>query len=605
MEKIKALLASAEIKKFTDFLDLSQKIEQEIESHPLSKHRTIKIALLASFTVKGIKEILLVECCRLGFLPSFYLGGYNQTMQEILNEESGLYQFDPDLIILFIDIQTMLGDLYFLPYGLSDPQRKDWVEEKFGQIVSLIQAAKNHSHARILLHNFEVPLYSPLGILENKQVFGFIESIQSLNDRLREMIKEDTRLFLLDYDAFCSKIGKPNVTDKKMYYLGDMKLSWNYMPQLCHVYLSYIKPLLALTKKCIVLDLDNTLWGGIIGEDGFERIQLGPTPEGRPFLELQQYLLSLYQRGVLLAINSRNNPEEALKVLREHAHMVLKEKHFASIQINWNDKVSNLKAIASEMNIGLESLVFLDDDKANREIVKSALPEVLVVELPEDPSLYVQTVMELDHFNILQLTEEDKKRGESYVDERQRREFKTTTNLEGYLKGLGTVLTAESANPFTLPRISQLTQRTNQFNMTTRRYSEEDIKRFLENGQFLIWSFSVKDKFGDYGIIAVVIVEMESDTWRIDNFLMSCRVIGRKIEEEILAFVLNEAKKHPVKTVSGEFIPSEKNVPAKGFYKNNGFTLTQQNNEQEVWEYELSKEYPFPDCVHLIVKDKT
>ncbi|MEK6875912.1 MAG: HAD-IIIC family phosphatase, partial [Nanoarchaeota archaeon] len=328
----------------------------------------------------------------------------------------------------------------------------------------------------------------------------------------------------------------------------------------------YIKPMMSLSKKCIVLDLDNTLWGGIIGEDGLEGIKLGPTPEGRPFMEFQQYLLSLFNRGVILAINSKNNYDDAIEVFRKHPHMALKEEHFAAMQINWNDKIENMKAIADELNIGTDSFVFIDDDKANRQMIREAFPEINVVEMPEDQSLYLKTLMGLNDFNTLQITEEDKKRGHMYVQQRRRTEFqKSTANLADFLKSLNIVVTAEKANKFNIPRISQLTQKTNQFNMATKRYMEEEIKKLAEDKNFLIFSVKVEDKFGDNGITGAAIVKKGKDAWNIDTFLLSCRVIGRKVEETLLAYIAREAKKAGANRLTADFIPTKKNSVAKDF----------------------------------------
>ncbi len=368
------------------------------------------------------------------------------------------------------------------------------------------------------------------------------------------------------------------------------------------MFFSYIKPLL-LTKKCLVLDLDDTLWGGIIGEDGLEGIKLGPTPEGRPFLEFQKYILSLFNRGIILAINSKNNLEDALNVLRKHPYAVLKEKHFASIKINWDDKISNMKAIADEINIGLDSLVFFDDDKLNREMVSSALPEVKVVDLPDDPSLYLKTLMELNDFNSFHFSEEDKARGRMYADQRKRQELsQTATDITEYLKALNMKVTIEPASPFNIPRISQLTQKTNQFNMTTRRYSEEDIKKLSGNKNYLVFSVKVEDKFGDNGITGIAIVKKEEKKWIIDSFLLSCRIIGRRVEETMLAYILEEAKKEKVKTLIGEFISTKKNTPAKEFYHKNGFKPIEKKGGVQWWEFLIKKEYKYPKFIKVVKK---
>ncbi|MEK6868886.1 MAG: HAD-IIIC family phosphatase, partial [Nanoarchaeota archaeon] len=548
-------------------------------------------------------EVLSVKCNELGINCDFYVGRYNQYSQEILGKNSGLHKFKPDLAILFIDARSIFGNNYLVPYGMDDKQRKTFAEEKLQEIKSLVEKLKSNSNGKILLHNFEVPTFSPLGILENRQKFGFTESIETLNSGLRDAFKNDKQVFVFDYDTFCSRIGKDNIIDYKMYYLGDMKLNIQYMPELCNEYMMYIKPMMSLSKKCIVLDLDNTLWGGIIGEDGLEGIKLGPTPEGRPFMEFQQYLLSLFNRGVILAINSKNNYDDAIEVFKKHPHMALKENNFAAMQINWNDKIENMKAIADELNIGTDSFVFIDDDKANRQMIREAFPEINVVEMPEDQSLYLKTLMGLNDFNTLQITEEDKKRGHMYVQQRRRTEFqKSTANLADFLKSLNIVVTAEKANKFNIPRISQLTQKTNQFNMATKRYMEEEIKKLAEDKNFLIFSVKVEDKFGDNGITGAAIVKKGKDAWNIDTFLLSCRVIGRKVEETLLAYIAREAKKAGANRLTADFIPTKKNSVAKDFYKNSGFNLAEKTKDIEMWEYDLKKDYKFPNFIKFLEK---
>jgi len=601
MDKIKKIILSKEIKGTADYSNLYKEIEKKIKNIKIDDGKKIKIALLSSFTIKGMKEVLFVKCCQIGVLPEIYVADYNQYSQEILDANSEIYKFDPDLVILFIDSRTILGEQYLSPYSISEKQREDWVKEKSREMKSLVDKIKEKSNSKILLHDFEVPLHSPLGIMDNKEKFGFKESIIKLNLELSENFKDDAQVFVFDYDGFCSGIGKKNIMDYKMYYIGDIKIDLQHMPELCNEYLAYIKPLMALTKKCIVLDLDNTLWGGVVGEEGLEGIKLGPTPEGRPFLEFQKFLLALFNRGVILAINSKNNPDDVKEVFEKHPHMILKEENFASMQINWNDKISNMGAIAEEINIGIDSLVFIDDDKLNREMIREEFPEVLVVELPDDPALYLKTIMEVNDFNILQITEEDKEKGRMYAEQRKRTELhKTATDITEYLKNLKMVVTVEKASSFNIPRISQLTQKTNQFNMATRRYLEEDIKKFSESDNFLVASIKVEDKFGDNGITGAAIVEKKEGEWRIDTFLLSCRVIGRRVEETLLAYILNEAKKENAKLLVGEFIPTKKNAPAKDFYKNNNFKLANGTKELQKWEFDVAKEYPYPDFIEVV-----
>lgn len=601
MERIKEIISSKNIKSVSDYFNVYKLIEQAIVDNRQRPGKEIKIAIVSSFTAFGIKETLFVKCCELGVLPKFYQSDYNQYFQEIVNPSSNLYKFNPDLIIVFIETKSLLGEEYFLSYYLTGKQRSLWVDEKLNEMQALIRKIKENSSAKVLFHNFEVPFYSPLGIHENKQEFGFTESIEKVNADLTRLFKKDNQVFIFDYESFCSRIGKRNIINHKMYYLADIRLNLEYVPELCNDYLSLIKPLVSAVRKCIVLDLDNTIWGGIIGEEGLEGIKLGPTDQGKAFWDFQKYLLSLFSRGIILAINSTNNYEDVLKVFREHPYMVLKEEHFAAIQVNWNDKISNIRAIAEEINIGLDSMVFIDDSKVNRDMIKRALPEVLVVDLPEDPSLYLKKLTELNDFNTLQLTDEDIARGRIYSQQRKRRELQgNIVDITEYLKALDMVVEIERACPFNIPRISQLTQKTNQFNTTTRRYQEEDVRRFSENDNFLTVCINVKDKFGDNGITGVAVVEKGSREWRIDTFLLSCRIIGRRIEEVLLGYIIQRVRKADAEVLIGEFIPTKKNMPAREFFLKNNFKLLNKVSEREIWVYDVARDYKCPDFFQVI-----
>jgi FkbH-like protein len=574
-----------------------------MKGHPRQFSNKLKVAVLASSTMRGLQECLFVKAHDLKISLDIHMGGYNQYNQEILNHASALYASIPDIVFMFIDTRELLGDSFLSYYALSDEERVNLFEDKLNHLDSLITALTTRLGGKIVLHNFEVPLASPLGIIDNRQELGYIDFVKRINAELARRYRENSQVFVFDYESFCSKWGKVNTFDYKMYYLADIKLQLEYLPALCDEYLRYIKALLALNRKCIVLDLDNTLWGGVVGEDGISGIRLGNTPEGRPFLEFQKYILSLFNRGIILAINSKNNPDDALEVLRNHPEMVLREKHFASIQINWNDKISNMKAIAKEINIGLDSLVFFDDDKLNREMVRSALPEVHVVDLPDDPSLYLSTIMALDDFDSFILSDEDRQKGQMYADQRKRQELATgTKDITEYLAALEMVVTIEHANPFTIPRISQLTQKTNQFNMTTRRYTEEEIKSIAEDKNCLVFSVKVTDKFGDNGITGVAIVRKQKGSWSIETFLLSCRVIGRGVEDVMLAYIVENAQKAHAEKIVAEFIPTKKNAPAKDFYRANGLTLAHDKAGSQEWVTGIKEGYGYPQYIKVVKK---
>ena len=583
----------------SDYINQFHQLKRERETD--RSPTVIKVALLSSFTTKGFEETLTVIAHQSRIVIETYVADYNQYTQEILDQNSELYLFQPDIVFLFIDTRSLLADDYFLPYQSSDEQRSRWTSDKLAELTSLIKTLTSHLTTKVVIHNFEVPTYSPLGLVESKRTFGLIESIQVLNHQLRDVYKNNYQVFVFDYEGWCSSIGKQRLFDPKMYYLGDIKVNFKFVPQLGEAYLGYLKPLAALTKKCLVLDLDNTLWGGVIGEEGMAGIKLGPTPHGRPFWEFQKHLLALFNRGVILAINSKNNLDDVMQVFKEHPYMVLKENHFAAMQVNWNDKASNMRALAKEIDIGLDSLVFLDDDALNRELIRQELPEVTVIEMPPDPAHYVSTLTELTDFYTLRLTDEDLKKGEMYAQQRKRNICAATlTDIDDFLRELKMVVTLAAANEFTIPRIAQLTQKTNQFNMTTRRYQPEQIEIFAKDPNYLVAAIRVEDRFGDNGLTGVAIVRKNPQAWVIDTFLLSCRVIGRKVEETLLAYVISQAKKAGAKKVIGEFIPTKKNIPAQGLYRKNKFKLESQHSGQEKWVYSTSKKFTAPKFITVV-----
>ena len=507
--------------------------------------KKLKVAILPSFTLNGLDETFHVKCSEIGIRYQSYVADYNQYNQEILNSKSDFYNFSPDITFLILDIRSLLGDYFYFPYSISSAERKSLVKEKINELENLILQFKNNSSSTLVITNFNIPSYSPNGIIETKSEFGFHEMIHEINESLRNIVKNQNSIYVYDFNQFVSKYGEKNIFDYRQFHLGSIQIAFNYIPYFAYELMSYVKTMLGVSRKCIVLDLDNTLWGGIVGEDGFDGIELDQTSNGKAFVEFQKQLLSLWQQGIILAINSKNNFDDAMKVIREHPDMILREKHFASIQINWDDKAQNIKQIAEEINIGLNSIVFFDDDKLNQERIKQEFPEVLTVDMPNDPSQYSSILTNLNDFNALQRTEEDTKRGVMYAQQRQRKQFENTvSNLDQFLKQMDIKVKIKQSNGFLIPRISQLTLKTNQFNLTTRRYQEEEIRKFSkdENFEVNLGCAQVLDKFGDNGITGAYIVKKNETNWILDTFLLSCRVMGRGVEDAMLSHILKDAK---------------------------------------------------------------
>lgn len=557
--------------------------------------KKIKVAFLSSFTINGIEEALRVKCAESDISCATYTCAYGQYNQDILNQSSKLYEFSPDITFIIIDTRTVMSTLFYTPYATPVNERRSYIDKRVADFVNLVRIFKNRTDSKLILTNCSIPTYSPYGICEGKSEYGLREMVYDFNAKLSDAFRSDPQVFLFDFNSFVSIYGEVNVLDYRQFLVGDIKVSLSHIPHLAEELMGYVKANLGVNRKCIVLDLDNTLWGGIIGEDGFDRIDLSLKPPGMAFVEFQRVLLALYQRGIILAINSRNNEDEALKVIREHPYMVLREENFATLKINWNDKISNIIEIAKELNIGLESIVYFDDDPINRDLMSKAIPQIMTVSLPDDPSLYASTLMRINDFNTLAVTSEDMKRGQMYKQEQKRIELKNSaSNVEDFLKQLEIKVTMKKANNFTIPRIAQLTLKTNQFNLTTRRYQEEDVQTFASDQNKLIGCAQTKDKFGDNGITGVYIVNknLAEKEWFIDTFLLSCRAMGRGIEDVMLGYILNKAKEEGIIKVKAEFIPTKKNKPCEQLLPDFGF-----QKEGEQWVYACNT--PIKETSHI------
>jgi len=577
-------------KTLSEYLKLAKKIDD------LRTGNKLKVGILSSFTLNGLDEVLHVKCSELGIKYQSYVAGYNQYNQEILDSNSKLYQFSPDITFLIIDIRNFLGENFYMPYKISNDERRKLVEQKINEIENIIQSFEKKSSSKLIITNFNIPSYTPNGIIETKSEFGFHEMIEEINRSLRNISKVHDSIYIYDFNQFVSKHGERNIFDYRQFHVGDIQISFNFIPFFGDELIGYIKPIMSKNKKCIVLDLDNTLWGGVVGEEGFDGIELGHTSNGKAFVEFQKELLSLWNQGIILAINSKNNFDDAMKVIREHPEMVLREKNFASIQINWNDKAQNMKQISDEINIGLNSFVFFDDDKLNQERIKQEFSEVLTIDLPEDPSQYAPILKELNDFNVLQRTQEDVARGEMYAQQRERKKFQNSvSNLDEFLKQLDITVKIKKSNKFLIPRISQLTLKTNQFNLTTKRYQEEEIRNLSKDDNYEVGCAQVIDKFGDNGITGAFIINKKENIWILDTFLLSCRIMGRGVEDAILSEILKEAKSKKVDKIKAEFIPTEKNKPAENFLSNFGF-----KKQDKFWIYKLNSDIKSPN--HLKVE---
>ncbi len=564
---------------------------------------SLNIAVIGSSTLEPLAACLDVKSRIDGFQTSTFVGGFNTYRQEALDQQSPLYKPQPDVVVLSVDAWSVL-DKSFLSIFVraSEEERIQWQTDLLNTVSSVIGALEKNTSALILVNNFIVPVFSPLGIVDNKQKTGLRRFFEGANSVLAERYIDNNRVFIVDLDMISSNFGKSRVINWNTWYRGSIPFSEEFTPILADEYLRYIRALKGRTKKCIVLDLDNTLWGGIIGEDGLKGIKLSNTSPGIEYVDFQRDLLGLYNRGVILALCSKNNYDDAIKVFQEHPYQVLKEEHFAAMRINWQDKATNIAELAKEINIGLDSIVFFDDNPVERALVSQAHPEVLVVEMPKNPRLFRETLENLNVFDVLSLTKEDMTRGEMYAGKRKRAQLEQSVeSIEDFLRTLDLRVKIQPVDDFDTPRVVQLIGKTNQFNLTTRRYTDAEVRQFREDKDAIVYSMAVADKYGDEGVVGVAIVKINGDDWLIDSLLMSCRVIGRSVETALLARIVADARAAKAKRIIGEYIPTKKNPPAADLYEKHGFEKSAESDGNEtIWALNLETDtVEVPEWIEL------
>jgi FkbH-like protein len=402
------------------------------------------------------------------------------------------------------------------------------------------------------------------------------------------MAKAHPGVYVLDYDALVARFGRAQWRDERKWLAMRMPIAVNCLVHLANEWLRFLHPLTGRVCKALVMDLDNTLWGGVVGEAGVQGIVSGPEYPGAAYQAVQRALLDLHQRGILLAICSKNNPADAMEALQNHPGLLVRPEHFAALRINWEDKSRNLREIAQELNIGIDALAFFDDNPVERQQVRLELPEVVVIETPGDPMNYERALRESPVFERLVLSEEDRDRGRQYVAQRDRAKLQERCrSLEEFYRSLEQEVELAQAGPDAIARVSQLTQKTNQFNVTTRRYSEQQIAEMIYRPGWQIITARVRDRFGDNGLVGLAIVHASDDTAEIDSFLLSCRVIGRAVETVMLSQVIEQAKSSGLRRVRGWFLPTPKNAPAKDFYAAHGFSEQERDGNGSVrWSLE-------------------
>jgi FkbH-like protein len=566
---------------------------------------TCRLCILRSFTVEPAVALLRAAAFVNGIDLVVQVGDFNAHAQEIFDPTSRLYDHTPDIVILAVQTRDVAPDLWGGYADLSPAESNAAAERVVGEFRRWVQAFRAHSQAYLVVHALETPALLSQGVLDSQSEAGQAAAVRRINQELGRTVGEHRGVYLLDYDALVARHGRLRWHDERKWLTMRMPIATENLIHLANEWLRFIHPLTGKVCKVLVADLDNTLWGGVLGEDGPEGIQLGLEYPGAAYRALQRAMLDLFQRGVPLAVCSKNNLPDAMEALERHPGMLLQPQHFAALRINWNDKVQNLYEIAAELNVGMDALAFLDDNPVERARVRVEAPEVTVIDLPDDPMGYAQALRNSPIFERLVLSAEDHERGQYYAEQRLRLEFeRSSSSLEDFYRSLQQELEIAPVTAETVSRVAQLTQKTNQFNLTTRRYTEQQIDDMASSTDWRVYSVRVKDRFGDNGLVGVAITRDLKEVCEIDVLLLSCRVIGRTVETALLSFLVERARSMGMKQFQGWFLPTKKNEPAKEFYPQHNFRPLAERDGGTLWGVDLGQaDCKCPEWIRLIVAE--
>ena len=542
---------------------------KKITKHMPADLPAIKVALTGDTATQFLATAIRGTGAERGYQIDLFEAEYNQVERQFLDPSSELYQTDADFIVLFQSTHK-LGEKHSL---LSPSQQESLAEERLAFVASVCENPMLASKKIICLNYPEIE-DTVFGSYATKVTSSFTYQVRKLNMGLMDLSQRYANLFICDIAGLQNKLGRDMMFAPNVYVSTEMVLSIDALPYVASRVMDIICAIKGQFKKCLILDLDNTVWGGVIGDDGLEGIQLGHgLGIGKAFTEFQMWVKKLKQRGVIICVASKNNEETAKEPFEKHPDMVLKLEDIAVFQANWETKVDNIRTIQRILNIGFDSMVFLDDNPFERNIVRENIPAITVPELPEDPGEYLEYLYSLNLFETASYSQADKDRTKQYQVEAQRVSLqKTFSNEADFLKSLDMTSVVSGFNKFNTPRVAQLSQRSNQFNLRTVRYTEADIEALGKDPDVIDLSFTLEDKFGDNGLIAVIIMKkQDEETLFIDTWFMSCRVLKRGMEDFTLNTMVEAAREKGYKRIVGEYLPTPKNKMVENHYPSLGF----------------------------------
>ena len=549
---------------------LAKVIGKARKSHPeLKPLAPFRLGVLSNSTVDFILPSIVGTAARYGIALEGIQADYDQVIQAALSPESAINCAKPDAVLVAIDYRALP-----LRCKVGSPEAaENAVRQTLAYIDTVRAGLKANGKAICILQTIAPPPERLFGSLDRGLPGALRNIIDRVNLGLADSVR-GTEDILLDVGGLAETVGLANWHSPAEWNLAKLPFSNSYLPLYADHVARLLAALLGKSRRVLVLDLDNTVWGGVIGDDGLEGIQCAQgDPTGEAYLSVQRLALELRERGIVLAVSSKNNDETARLPFRKHPEMLLKEEHIAVFQANWNDKATNIKAIALELSLGLDSMVFLDDNPVERNLVRQFLPEVAVPELPSDPALYARTVAAAGYFESVAFSDEDVKRALYYQDNARRVGLqKEAGDIDAYLASLNMEITFQPFDETGRARIAQLINKSNQYNLTTRRYTEAEVAAAERDPNCFTLQVRLSDTFGDNGMISVVICRRQGESdWEIDTWLMSCRVLGRRVEQMVLREILEHARRRGIRKLIGIYRPTDRNKLVAEHYSKLGF----------------------------------
>lgn len=544
-----------------------------------------RIAILGGSTTANIKDTLEIFLLNYGIEATFYESEYCRYYEDAVFSNSHLDEFKPEIVYVCTTVRNIL----------QWPDINDG-EDKVNQLLNneidkyrrIWDSLYERYQCTIIQNNVELPPHRLMGNYEAVADFGSVNYVMRLNLLISQEIQKRNYLHLIDLNYIASDYGITKWHDMVAWYSYKYAMSLDAIPDLAYNVANVIKAVLGKNKKVIVLDMDNTLWGGVIGDDGIDNILLGSeTPIGHAYSDFQKFVKKYTELGILLAINSKNEYENALAGLA-HPDSILKKEDFVSIKANWMPKDVNLQTIASELSLGTDSFVFIDDNPAERMIVSENIP---VVSAPDIRNVtdYIQIIDHAGYFETVSISADDRKRNAMYLENANRMNMASTfTDYGEYLKALDMKATMKPFESVYIARITQLTNKSNQFNLTTKRYTQEEIENIADSDDHITLYGRLEDKFGDNGIVTVVIGKIQEETCSIELWLMSCRVLKRTMEYAMMDTFIEKCKKKGIRIIEGVYIPTAKNGMVKDFYKDMGFSLIAEDGDITTWQLDIT-----------------